>query len=237
LEEENKAMNPRQAKLLFSIINQYIKNATPVASKLLAGRGGFKLSSATLRNEMADLEKEGYLIQPHTSAGRIPTEKGYEFYLDALARQDMKLTVREEKKMSAALEEKESPEKMLAKVLAELTGEAVILAFGPRDVYYTGLSNLFAKPEFREHNLIYRLSEVVDHLDEMINEIFERAEEEVKVLIGKKNPFSDACGALVSKYRGKNKKTGLVAVLGPMRMDYARNISLIKHAKKLLEKI
>ncbi len=230
-------MDQRQKKLLFSIIDQYIKKAAPVASKILAGRGNFKVSSATVRNEMAELEKLGFIRQPHTSAGRIPTEKGYEFYLSVLDKKENRLTSSEEKELSLAIRTKEFPEKMLAKTLAELSGEAVILAFGPKDVYYTGLSNLFAKPEFRNQNLIYRIGEVVDHLDEIINEIFEETEDEVKVLIGKKNPFSDFCGAVMSKYRKKNKKEGLIAVLGPMRMDYGKIIALIREVKKLLNKI
>lgn len=237
-------MNQRQKKLLFSIVDQYIKKATPVASKLLAGRGGFKVSSATVRNEMADLEDEGYLIQPHTSAGRIPTEKGYEFYLERVASQSEKLAVREEKELRAAAREKEWPEKTLAKTLAELSGEAVILAFGPKDIYYTGLTNLFAKPEFQNQNLIYRIGEVVDHLDERIDSIFKEIEEEetykihgrenckIKVLIGKKNPLGDGCSAIIAQY-GKVKKKRLVIIFGPMRMDYRRNIALIKYAKDL----
>ena len=264
-------MNSRQTKLLFSIINEYIKKATPVASKMLAGRGGFKISSATLRNEMADLEEEGYLIQPHTSAGRIPTEKGYNFYLEQLKspsaspfQKGGEIGGKEKKELERAARATEYPEKNLAKVLAELSDEAVILAFGKNDVYYTGLSNLFAKPEFHDQNLVYRIGEVVDHLDEIINEIFDVAEtqknpsltlpfkkgensrrkgakigglNDVQVLVGRNNPFSEDCGAVVSKYRGKNKKTGLVVVLGPIRMDYGKNIALVRYVRELLEKI
>ncbi|MBI5071881.1 hypothetical protein HZB93_03265 [Candidatus Falkowbacteria bacterium] len=230
-------MDSRKTKLLLSVIHEYIKKATPVASKMLAGRGGFKISSATLRNEMADLEEEGYLVQPHTSAGRIPTEAGFAFYLASLSGKESALDNKEKKDLERAARTAEFPEKSLAKVLAELSEEAVILAFGKNDVYYTGLSNLFAKPEFHDQDLVYRIGEVVDHLDEIINEIFEETKEEIKVLIGKKNPFSADCGAVVSRYRGKNKKVGLVAVLGPIRMDYGKNIALVREVKDLLNKI
>lgn len=246
-------MEKRKEKLLLSVIHEYIKKATPVASKMLAGRGGFKISSATLRNEMADLEEEGYLVQPHTSAGRIPTEAGFNFYLANLPEKNLEIAGKEKKELERAARADEFPEKSLAKVLAELSEEAVILAFGKNDVYYTGLSNLFSKPEFQDQNLIYSISEVVDHLDEIINEIFDDAKSppnspfekgrgiggfgDVQVLVGRENPFSDACGAVVSKYRGKNKKTGLVAVLGPTRMDYGKNIALIREVKDLLGKI
>lgn len=230
-------MEKRKEKLLLTIVDKYIKDAAPVASKMLAGRGGFKISSATLRNEMADLEEEGYLVQPHTSAGRIPTEAGFDFYLANLPKKELAAGAKEKKDLARAAGEKEFPEKNLAKTLAELTEEAVILAFGKNDVYYTGLSNLFAKPEFKDQDLIYRIGEVVDHLDEIIEDIFEETKEEIKVLLGKKNPFGEACGAVVSKYRGKNKKAGLVAVLGPVRMDYGKNIALVREVKELLNKI
>jgi heat-inducible transcriptional repressor len=230
-------MEKRKEKLLLSVIHEYIKKATPVASKMLAGRGGFKISSATLRNEMADLEEEGYLVQPHTSAGRIPTEAGFAYYLASLSGKEAVLDNKEKKELQRAARTNEFPEKNLAKVLAELSEEAVILAFGKNDVYYTGLSNLFTKPEFQDQNLVYRIGEVVDHLDEIINEIFEETKEEIKILIGKKNPFSESCGAVVSRYRGKNKKVGLVAVLGPIRMDYGKNIALVREVKDLLNKI
>ena len=183
-------MEKRKEKLLLSIISEYIKNAAPVASKMLAGRGGFKLSSATLRNEMAELEEEGMIFQPHTSAGRIPTEAGFNFYLANLPEGKLEVAGKEKKELERAARADEFPEKSLAKVLAELSEEAVILAFGKNDVYYTGLSNLFAKPEFHDQDLVYRIGEVVDHLDEIINEIFEETKGEIKILIGKKNPFS-----------------------------------------------
>jgi transcriptional regulator of heat shock response len=236
-------MEKRKEKLLLCIVDKYIKDAAPVASKMLAGRGGFKISSATLRNEMADLEEAGYLVQPHTSAGRIPTEKGYNFYLEQLKSPSTPFTKggeiagKEKKELERAARTTEFPEKNLAKVLAELSREAVILAFGKNDVYYTGLSNLFAKPEFQDQNLIYRIGEVVDHLDEIISDIFEETKDEVKVLIGKKNPFSEDCGAVMSKYRGKNKKNGLVVILGPTRMDYGKNIAFVREVKDLLNKI
>ena len=74
----------RKDILLEQIINEYIKTGTPVGSAYLAGKNGLKVSSATIRNEMVLLEKEGYLRQPHTSAGRVPTEKAYKLYLKNL---------------------------------------------------------------------------------------------------------------------------------------------------------
>ncbi len=77
-------LNERKQKILHSIINEYIKSAEPIGSRHIAKNLGIGLSSATIRNEMADLEEMGYLEQPHTSAGRIPSDKGYRLYVDSL---------------------------------------------------------------------------------------------------------------------------------------------------------
>src|SRR3989338_6425264 len=74
-------ISQRQQELLNFIISHYVKTAEPVGSNTIAGKGGFDLSPATIRNEMAALEDAGYITQPHTSAGRVPTEKGYHFYI------------------------------------------------------------------------------------------------------------------------------------------------------------
>src|SRR5689334_15966856 len=75
----------RKRKLLQAIIHQYIKTAKPVGSAFLAEQYHLDLSSATIRNVMAELEEEGFLTHPHTSAGRVPTDKAYRFYVDSLA--------------------------------------------------------------------------------------------------------------------------------------------------------
>ncbi len=78
-------LDPRKAAILEAVVSEYIGTAQPVGSSHVASRGGFNVSSATIRSEMVALEHEGYLVQPHTSAGRIPTDKGYRFFVDHLA--------------------------------------------------------------------------------------------------------------------------------------------------------
>lgn len=80
------ALDERKKLILKAVVDDYIATAEPVGSKALAVRGDFNISSATIRSEMAELEEEGYLIHPHTSAGRIPTDKGYRVYVDNLMR-------------------------------------------------------------------------------------------------------------------------------------------------------
>ncbi len=77
-------VDDRKSRVLAAVINQYLESAEPVGSRTLARRNGFGLSAATLRNELADLEEWGYLDKPHTSAGRVPSDKGYRYYVDRL---------------------------------------------------------------------------------------------------------------------------------------------------------
>ena len=77
-------LSERQLKILEAIINDYIQTAEPIGSRTIAKKYGMGISSATIRNEMSDLEEMGYITQPHTSSGRVPSEKGYRFYVDRM---------------------------------------------------------------------------------------------------------------------------------------------------------
>jgi len=83
-DEDERALNERQAAILEAVVTEYIGSAEPVGSSHVANAPGVEVSSATVRSEMVALEREGYLVQPHTSAGRIPTDKGYRFFVDHL---------------------------------------------------------------------------------------------------------------------------------------------------------
>ncbi len=77
-------LDDRKASILRAVVEEYIETAQPVGSGHVARAAAVNVSSATVRNDMATLEQEGYLFQPHTSAGRVPTEKGYRFFVDTL---------------------------------------------------------------------------------------------------------------------------------------------------------
>jgi heat-inducible transcriptional repressor len=231
-------MEERQKSLLNLIIREYIKTALPIGSKFIVERGGFKLSPATIRKEMAELEKEGYIYQPHTSAGRVPTEKGYRFYIDNLLK-EKELKEKEEKYLKTSLKkarEEKSYIKSLAKTMAELSSEAVLIGFGPDNFFYTGLTNLFSQPEFASQDLVYNISLVIDHLDEVAPEMFDQIGEEAEILIGQENPLARDCSIIIAKYRLSRSISGIIGILGPIRMDYESNLSLVKYAQKLLAK-
>src|SRR3954470_4406349 len=85
-------LDERKASILRAVVEEYIQTAQPVGSGHIASAPGVQVSSATVRNEMAALETEGFLAQPHTSAGRIPTEKGYRYFVDALTQPSLDRT-------------------------------------------------------------------------------------------------------------------------------------------------
>lgn len=214
-------MNSRQKSLLKAIIDEHIKTAEPVGSDLLVDKYDFNLSSATIRNEMATMEKQGLIQQPHTSAGRVPTEMGYKYYIGNFIKNTK---IKEIKEIGQLGNYKD-----IAKKVAEISRGAVVISFSRDDVYYTGISNVFAQPEFHHYDLAYNFSAVIDHLDEVISNIYNEVGDSVEVKIGRENPFGADCGAILTKTQNK-----MFCIIGPMRMDYIKNINLIKYAKTLI---
>ncbi len=229
----------KQDNLLKVIVEEYIQSANPVGSSLIVEKYFPDLSSATIRNYMADLEEEGLIYQPHISAGRLPTAAGYRRYVDLLA-SGWQVSGKKKKvidDLSSRIESDEAGIKMLAKGLAEVSENAVLVGFGPLNVYYTGISNLFRQPEFLEQGSVYSMSEVIDHLDEVMSLIFHQlSAEKVEILIGKENPFGEMCSVVLTKY-SIGKSEGIIGILGPSRMDYRENGGLISQIKEILAKI
>lgn len=227
-------LNERQAAILRAIMTEHIKTAEPVGSSVLVDKYDVDLSPASIRNEMADLEERGYLVQPHTSAGRVPTIKSYRYYLDNFLEAD-ELSKHDQEVIRHAAKPVHDPEqrtKSIAKSVAELCDNTVIVGFARRDVYYTGLSNLFQQPEFRERVTILSLSEVVDRLDEVIANLFDDVSDEPQVLLGRDNPFGPATGALVAKFERPGQ---LFGILGPMRMPYGHHLAVLRFTKELID--
>lgn len=230
-------LSTRQEALLGTIISQYIQSAKPVSSGQLVDHDGLAVSPATVRNDMAALTDAGYLQQPHTSAGRIPTETAWRWYLNQEAA-GRTLSKRDQTVIKQALESKHgSPEEQIrhvAKTLAELADASVLVAFDRHDTFYTGISNLFRHPEFEQVDLMLNLSQVIDHLDDVVSRVFTKVGDEPTVWIGKDNPFSVVCGTVITRYRRGKDTTGLFGILGPIRQDYPNNLALMRYTQSLL---
>jgi heat-inducible transcriptional repressor len=211
-------MEKRLERVLTCLIEDYIKTAEPVSSQALVNEHAFNVSSATIRNWFALLEQEGYLIQPHTSAGRIPSEEAYTWYVQHLTKQ--KLTGADAHKIHDVVASHDAQErtKQIAKTCVELTKIAVLVGMSESDTYYTGLSELFSKPEFNDWSRVISMSSVLDQLDQRLNELRKRSYTDPTVLLGEACPFGNACGSILLSFPDNT----LFVFLGPIRMDYKR---------------
>ncbi len=226
-------MDERLKRLLHMVVEDVVETGEPVGSQRLVEVYHLEVSPATIRNWLGELEEQGYLIQPHTSSGRVPTEKGYRLYLSelmqerALHRRDMQNLQR------AALLLSESAQhiRRLARMVAELSQDAVVLADPTRDAYSTGFSNLLSQPEFSSRERVVGIGSVLDRMDEILGGMRERRFEEPTALIGRDCPFGEDCGSIFLSL----KDGTLLGLLGPMRMDYARGFTLLRAARDVLD--
>lgn len=226
-------LDTRKELILKVLIEEYIRCAEPVGSKVLNEQFDLGVSPATIRNEMAALEREGFLVAPHTSSGRVPTEQAYVYYLKHLV----------EKKGSGCAKPLPVPEgddtrgalKSVVKTLGEVSGETAILAFNDQWSYYSGVANLFHKPDFQNLALIMELSDVVDQFDELLMGLFARVLQEPHVWIGSENPFGSQMATIVVRYQIQSGEEGFVGVTGPLRMNYRRNLALVESARDVIQ--
>jgi len=226
-------ISERKQFILETIVKEYVKTAQPVSSGGLVDKYKLDISPATVRNEMMELEDEGYIHQPHTSAGRVPTESAYQLFLFNLQKNKKTkgLKEAEEKILDNLFRQDEAAFRQTARAIAELAGGAVYWAFHKNDLYYTGLSNLFAQPEFKQASTVCDVSGIIDRMEEIIDDIFEDLPEGEQAFIGSANPFGNFLSTVLVKYR-QNGSQGLFGILGPMRMDYARNLALVEFIKE-----
>ncbi|KKW41421.1 MAG: Transcriptional regulator of heat shock protein [Candidatus Magasanikbacteria bacterium GW2011_GWA2_56_11] len=210
------------------VAENYIKTAEPVGSKFLVDEYRLEWSDATVRNELRELEDEGYLTHPHTSAGRLPTEAGYRYYVEHLME-----VAQPAKKLKGDIEEfgrsagqDEQALKQLGKIMAGEVSNAVLIAFGAHRVYYTGISYLFAQPEFQDMARTVDISAVFDQCEERLDDVFDRLSAgEPRVLIGEENPLSGDCSLVGARLSDER----FLTILGPLRMDYAKSLGILRY--------
>ncbi len=234
-------MNDRQQKILATVIEEYTQTAVPVGSQILAGKYKFNVSSATIRNDMTALEEAGYLYQPHISAGRIPTDKGYRYFVEemmkdkVLSRQQQNDMQREFLKLKA---QNTRLTRTTAKLLSHVSGNFAISGLIENDEFSDfGMRELMEEPEFKELDEMCRLVEMLDYVDEKFDQLTKDiGEGETRIFIGKENPIEAAanCSMIISPYRLSSGEKGILALIGPKRMEYAKNKSMIEYVKKLL---
>ncbi len=235
-------IDPRKEKILSAIIQHFIGTAEPVGSKTILVKYNLSVSPATIRNDMAFLENEGLITHPHTSAGRVPTEKGYRMYIEKLAdyKKAERLAKDNLKKIRVDLKKRRAQQKVYeaVSILAQAMPNISFASIPEnRRTFYLGVSNMLRQPEFQ--NSPIHASQVMEVLEEGVYllQTLDQLEldEEPRIFIGKENilPQIESCSLIVAKY-DLDGFQGYLGLLGPTRMPYAFNFATLKEVLKML---
>lgn len=234
-------MTERQAQILAAIIEQYAEIAAPVGSVTLAKL--FGVSSATIRSEMVKLEELGLIMQPHTSAGRVPTDQGYRLYVNQLneAQADtppqLDRSARAiEARVQTHIDRADRAIRSAVDSLVDLTQNLGLATIGD-ELYMNGIGNLFSQPEFLQGNHVQAVARLLDNLEPWLREA--APNEPLNVYIGSENPIGKSSGAtlIISRFRSPYSDNSYIGVLGPTRQSYGRVMNLVRHAGAMLEEV
>ena len=230
----------RQKKILSQIIEEYAETASPVGSVMMAKL--FDVSPATIRAEMARLEALGLIAQPHTSAGRVPTDAGYRFYVNNLEKAGeaeepaidrsahvLEVRVSSQSRADAAI-------RGAVDSLVELTGNLGLATIGGQ-LYLSGISRLFTQPEFGDTRRVQSVAKLLDNLEPWLREA--APGEPLNIFIGQENPIgkNSEVSLIISKFRSPFSDKSYIGVLGPTRQNYSRVMALVRRAGNMLEEI
>jgi len=236
----------RQDDILELIIREYTENAHTVSSEGLRKKYNLPMSSATLRNVMAELEGAGYISHIHTSSGRVPTPEGFRYYVDMLMSDQEDLVVDYEyiyTLIKKALNYQYQIENMLeeiSRVVSSITHYMGLgMCSGRERVFFSGTHFIFEQPDFEDivvlKNLFQALEEKYTDLWSFVNKGMDK---DVKVFIGKDIDIlrsRDFSLALSSFDMNKMNERIVFGVVGPVRMDYSSVVKKLKRVKEYLE--
>lgn len=233
-------MTERQTAILGAIIEQYAEIAAPVGSVILAKL--FNVSSATIRAEMVRLEEMGLITQPHTSAGRIPTDKGYRHYVNTVVMSKEQSPAQDrgiraiEARVATHTGHADRAIRSAVDSLVELTHNLGMATIGDQ-LYISGISNLFSQPEFARGAHVQAVASLLDNLEPWLREA--APNEPLNVYIGKENPIgkTSGCSLIISRFESPYSHRSYIGVLGPTRQSYGRVMNLVRHAGAMLEEV
>ncbi len=240
-------ITPRQKDILCQIIEEYAETAAPVGSVTMAKL--FQVSPATIRAEMAKLEALGLIAQPHTSAGRVPTDAGYRFYVNNLenSKEDVNyLGEVEDSRLDRGMHalvrrissqsEADAAIRGAVDILVELTGDLGLATIGGQ-LYLSGISNLFRQPEFMDTRRVQAVARLLDNLEPWLRETAPGGP--LNIFIGQENPIgrNSEVSLIISKFRSPFSDKSYIGVLGPTRQNYSKVMSLVKYAGNMLEEV
>ena len=238
-------LTDRRQQVLAALIREYVAHALPVASKALVEGYPLGVSSATVRNDLSALEERGYIQQPHTSAGRIPTDFGYRSFVDALlARADLSGDPATADAIRSARQTAHELDELLDRTSALLTQLTMCLSIvlpqhaEALPLRSIGLSTLMQQPEFQNSIVLVPLLRMIED-DSLLGYISDTAgADEPVVRIGHENR-DESLGnvSVVATHFGRGSEAGIIAVIGPTRMDYERALGAVRAAQQALGEI
>ena len=225
-------LTEREETMLETVIRDYITSATPVSSKRILEIEKLPLSSATIRNTLAVLEENGYLTHPHTSAGRIPTQKGYRFFVDNLM---------DESTVAAHIAVQLKQVKELNELVHMIANEThlftIASTFDGETYSNFGMRELLQEPEFQDLQYTRQFGSFIDTVIDNIAKYESLLEpDDIHVFIEKENPMPEGkqVSVIASRFKGGD---GCILTIGPTRMDYESAAALLKNAQILLRNI
>lgn len=233
----------RKFNVLKAIVQRFIETAEPVGSNVVIVHYHLNVSPATVRHDMATLEDEGYIFQPHTSAGRVPTQMGYRKYVEDIA--DYESARKKAIKALIQIRQEYTLEKTKERIydavnlLARATNNVSFATLPDnRRTFFLGISNVMRQPEFMNDPMhASQVMEVLENNDNFLHTLHSLdIDDSVKVFIGEESiiPQIQSYSIIVTRYRAGDFE-GFMGILGPMRMDYPYNIVLVEEIKKLIK--
>lgn len=219
-------MDERKLLLITHVVDAYISTAHPVGSQVLASRYRLSWSSATIRNELSHLEEAGYMFQPYTSAGRVPTHLGYRLYLEHT--HGVRLSPALDRSLAHMAEQMSSFDDLreLCRILSRLT-EEVVFAVTRLGSFTTGTRFITQKPESENSMFMRDITNAIDAFEDICAAVAPEVGDGITSYIGDGQTFGSACSALLVRIPFQ-RSTVMIGVLGPLRMNYQKNIALLQ---------
>ncbi len=238
MSDEINEITPRQAKILAAIVKENCEGGMPVASSDIVEKYQMGVSPATIRSEMGCLEKLGYIQQPHTSAGRVPTDKGFRYFVNQLMDR-VKLTLKEQDRLKTELMKLQLAQaemgRRIAKLLSEHSQQASFALF-PEEVSTMGITNILDNPALPAEDA-KEIAQFFDNIDDYAEQmIVDYGGKGPKAMIGKEIQLSKKSdySMIVSGLQLPSGKKGVIGLIGPKSMKYEKNLSLMEYISKLL---
>jgi heat-inducible transcriptional repressor len=237
-----KPLSPRQISIIKAIVEEYTSTGEAVGSDTLDKKFNLGVSPATIRNEMVRLEDLGYLKQPHTSAGRVPTPIALKLYVSELMR-EQELSVTEEVAVKERMwDQRAKIEKLLqetTKVLSEKTGTIGFVTTSDGMVYSSGYANLLNLPEFFDIDVTRQVLSTIESYA-MMESIFARStgSQPFHIVLGDEfgNEYLYPCAMAYTDF-GTGALRGRLGVIGPARLNYPYVMPMLRHMSGLLNEI